>query len=337
MTLPDKISKHFHVQAKACERLGSPFTAALNRVYPAVIEADAAARDGIGRRLRDWPGDPFADALSVRVGGGLMALTEAEPGGTLAAVYPPAPLDPEALAAAVAEAFATRAEALDPWLDRVPQTNEVARSGVLLGGLLHIAARTGLPLELLEIGSSAGVNLALDAHAYDFGEGRHWGDPDDPVRIACTWTGAAPPLDAPLKVAARRGCDAHPIDARDGAARARMLVYIWPDQSLRRARAEAALLKAAALGNVAEAADALEWLPARLAEPQTAGRTRVVMHSIMWQYLPEATQTALTDAIHAAGAVATPDRPLAWIRLEADGTAASAGIFLDLWPAGVSV
>ena len=52
-------------------------------------------------------------------------------------------------------------------LSSPPQTNEVARSGIVLGAMLHVAARTGLPLEIFEIGASAGLNLAFDEYVFD--------------------------------------------------------------------------------------------------------------------------------------------------------------------------
>ena len=56
---------------------------------------------------------------------------------------------------------------LAAYLDGPPQTNEVARSNAILGGCLFIAGKTGTPLELFEIGSSAGLNLSFDRYGYD--------------------------------------------------------------------------------------------------------------------------------------------------------------------------
>src|SRR5579863_3847406 len=42
------------------------------------------------------------------------------------------------------------------------QTNEVGRSCALLPGFLEVVRQTGLPLRLLEIGASAGLNLRWD-------------------------------------------------------------------------------------------------------------------------------------------------------------------------------
>ena len=40
------------------------------------------------------------------------------------------------------------------------------------------------------------------------------------------------------------------------------------------------------------------------------------MHSVVWQYLPDSTQQRIADAMLAAGARATPERPLGWVMME---------------------
>src|SRR3546814_14700335 len=53
-----------------------------------------------------------------------------------------------------------------------------------------------------------------------------------------------------------------------------------------------------------------------LARDHATGVTRVFFHSIVWQYLPGETQARITAALEAAGARASQEKPLAWIRLE---------------------
>ena len=68
-------------------------------------------------------------------------------------------------------------------IERPVQTNEVGRSRALALGFAEAARRTALPLRLLELGSSGGLNLRWDRFRYESG-GFVFGDPDSPVRFA---------------------------------------------------------------------------------------------------------------------------------------------------------
>src|SRR5438128_5835179 len=52
--------------------------------------------------------------------------------------------------------------ALEPLIAHPVQTNEVGRAAPLLVGFLGVTAEFGLPLRLLELGASAGLNLRWD-------------------------------------------------------------------------------------------------------------------------------------------------------------------------------
>jgi hypothetical protein len=134
-------------------------------------------------------------------------------------------------------------------------------------------------------------------------------------------------------VTERRGCDSHPLDLRDDAARRRLRSYVWPDQKDRLRRLDAAIAAALSVDPpVVDRADAADWLPARLDEPRP-GRVTVVMHSIVWQYLPEEARARIAAVIARRGAatkVGAP--PLAWLRLEPERDAAEPGLRLTLWP-----
>ncbi len=138
MPLTGAIAGHFLSQAAACWRLGSPFTAHLCERLAALLERDT----GVGRRVADWPGDAREDALALRLCGGLHALARSGRAAGLAAVYPPAPVPAPGFDAAVLGAIRENDASLLAFLDSAPQTNEVGRSGILLGGLMTIAART---------------------------------------------------------------------------------------------------------------------------------------------------------------------------------------------------
>jgi hypothetical protein len=320
---------NFGGQAEWCARNGSPFTA----LVCATLQERLTRNSAFGRRLLDWPGQPVADALALRACGALnMLAREGHP--LLAPVYPPNPLPTaEVFWGAAQAAIAADDARLTRLLDSAPQTNEVARSAALLLGYLEIARRAGLPLAIRELGASAGLNLLFDRYAYDYG-GFSWGDPAARPRIASQWRGAAPAFAPAIAIRDRKACDLNPVDARDPVARARMLAYIWPDQTARLARAEAALDVVAASGLQVEAIDAAPFAQRELAAPPE-GAALVLAHSVFWQYLPDPARATIREAIAAAAARATPARPFAWLRMEAEADERrGARLRLSLWPDG---
>ena len=85
-------------------------------------------------------------------------------------------------------------------------------------GCCGSSERHGLPIRLLEIGASAGLNLNVDRFRYVVG-GAPLGDPASPLEFAEPWNGlpVADPVAAAarLQIAERAGCDRAPIDADD--------------------------------------------------------------------------------------------------------------------------
>jgi hypothetical protein len=79
---------------------------------------------------------------------------------------------------------------------------------------------------------------------------------------------------------------------------------------------------------------AADFVEQQLARPQDAGTTRVLMHSIVWQYLPDATQQGITEAMESAGAAASADKPLAWIALETNRATFKHELRIRYWPEG---
>jgi hypothetical protein len=316
----------FERQAEWARKLDSPFMERLCRLLGERLDGGTEA----GRRVLGWPGeaDPFSDALPLRLTGGLHALVRRGEAPDLAACYPPNPLpDEERLWAALSPVLAR--PGLLAWLDSAPQTNEVGRSAVLMSGLLVVAGLFAKPMELLELGASAGLNLQLDRYGYDLG-GVRAGDPGSALQLRPEWTGPPPP-DAKVEVVRRRGVDLHPLDPRrDGD---RLLAYVWPDQARRLAQLEAALGIAAKEPPEVEAGDAADWVEARLRESQPGGTARVVLHSIAFQYFPEEAKRRVAEAMDDAGAAATPAEPLAWLRYEHDG-GERIELRLRTWPGG---
>lgn len=315
------LQEAFRFQARACETLGSPFMAQLMNVLARHLDPGAGT---VAAKLFGWPGEvgPSGASLPLRLAGGLHALRlRGDP--ALAAVYPPAAPADAALWDAVRGAMSRHADFLLDWIDSPPQTNELRRAAVLRAAGHWIAARHGLPLELRELGASAGLNLHWDRYALHLGA-RRFGPEDAVIALRPEWTGPPPPAATP-RIADRRGVDLNPLSpAADGA---RLRAYTWPDQRDRLARLDAALRLPPVPVDRGDAADWLEGLG-----PLRPGRTRVVLHTVAWQYFAPGTQRRARAAIEALGAKATEDAPLAWFGMEADEAGPGAGLRLRLWP-----
>lgn len=322
-----QIRASFAEQAGFCTRLGAPFTALLCETLGKRLDRSSEA----GRRVLDWAGDPgcFADALALRLCGGLHFLARSGFAPDLACLYPPAPMpDEAALWAALAPALQN--QGLPAWLDHAPQTNEVGRSAVLMSGLLVIADRFGLPMQLYELGASAGLNLLLDAYGYDLG-GLGAGDAASGVQLKPDWKGPPPP-GALVRIAGRRGADLNPASLP--AEGDRLLAYVWPDQPERLQRLAAALAIAGEAPPEVDRAGAADWLEASLALAPEPGVIRVVMHSVAFQYFDADSQRRVTARIEAAGERASADAPLAWLRYEQAPEDGRPSLRLRTWPGG---
>lgn len=327
------IARDFRWQAGWCERLGSP-------LYHELLEHAAAEIEHGGPTglLLDDPAtaDPERDgalpgARALRLMGAIHRLVLDGEAPGLARHYPSAGGRPrDGVRAAFSDVVEARRADLALLMQRPVQTNEPGRSAGLLGGFLEVARAAGLPLRLLEVGASAGLNLRWDRFAYA-ADGFAWGAPDSPLRLEFELEGTAPALPASVEVAERRGCDANPIDATTAEGRLSLLSFVWPDQPERIARMEAALAVAGEEPVALERETASTWAQRMLAEP-TPGRATVIYHSIVSQYLSDEERAALFDGIREAGARATDEAPLAWLRMEpADDRA---NLELTLWPGG---
>jgi len=299
----------FAIQAGYCTAMAAPITARIATVLGKHLNRDSAT----GRRVLDWTGEPVADALVLRLIGGLHALyrrgmTEVAP------VFSGAVTDEAEVAAILGRVFVTHDAALLPWLDGPPQTNEAGRSAGLMTGILHLAGRYGPKFELLEIGSSAGLNLLIGHYRFDL-DGLRFGPADSAVEIKPEWRGPPPP-DAPVEILSARGVDIQPLDLSGDRDAERLQAYCWVENVERQTRLEKTIAMVRAAGVDLVQGDAADWVAARLAEPQAEGVTRVLMHSVVWQYLPEASQRRIADAMLAAGERATPERPLGWVMME---------------------
>jgi hypothetical protein len=327
-----KLGARLRGQAAYCAAARSPFYAELLAHLAADAEAGGPTWDLLGPTVDD----PALQVPQLRLLGAVHRLVLGGAAPELTAHYPSVGGDADATAAwpEVRSLLTARHDELARSLERPPQTNEVGRSAALIGGFLTVAAETGHPLRVLEIGSSAGLNLRFDQFWYQSGA-HGFGDPASPVRFVDVWDGRPPPFGTTMTVSSRAGCDHDPIDPASDAGRLALLGYVWPDQPARFALLRAALDVAARVPATIDQADALEWVTAQLAEPHPDEAT-VVFHSIVMQYFAPDAITEFAAVLADAGARATPSAPLAWLRLEptSPSEVTRAELRLTVWPEG---
>jgi len=257
----------------------------------------------------------------------------ADPRCELAAFYPS--VDPERAAAASA--------AGDPWpvfrafcLDRraaveaivatrTTQTNEVGRCAALVPAFELVHRATGRPLSLLEVGTSAGLNLAFDRYRIEYGE-PSWDQPPWPPFLAAQAAGPADatvtirtrvvgeqpmpvPADGTTPIAERAGLDRHPGDVADDASVRWLEACVFPDRVDRMARLRAAVAVSRAAPPRVEQGDAVADL-ARVAATVGGDGPLVVFHSWALTYVDD--QAGFASAVTALAA----DRDVWWLSVE---------------------
>ena len=327
----EPLARWLEIQARYCDTLGSPLYAAL---LPRAAQ-DAASGGPVFEVLRGHEDDPTGSALALRFMGAVHRLVLSGGAPSLAPFYPsaagkPVEGDPwPAFRATVADNI----ERLRAYVELPVQTNEVGRSATLLGGFLTIAREIAIPMRVLEIGSSAGLNLHWDRYRYESG-GWSWGDESSPLRFASVFEQTTPES-VEVNVVERAGSDPNPVDAMTEEGRLTLMSYVWPDQTIRFRQLRDALKVAAAMPVQPERAPGPAWLAQRL-ETEAPGVVTVVYHSIVTQYLGDAGRAALLDVLTEAGTRATTEAPLAWLRFEPsrpDG-GGRFQVHLTMWPGG---
>jgi hypothetical protein len=310
---------------------GSPFYAVL-----AARMADNVDEGGIcWEVLRDHAADARNEVPGPRLLAGIHRLVLAGQLPRLAPYYPSVGGNGDAEAAWThfPEIIAAHRNELHKAVEHMPQTNEVGRADALVGGMLIAAQETGLPLRLLEIGASAGLNLRFDHFRYEQ-DGVGFGEPASAVRFVNLWEGGRPPFEADCRVASRRGCDRFPIDPQTKEGRLTLLSYIFADELERFNRLQAALDIATRIPATVDRADVADWLEQNLL-PLPQGETTVLYHSFLWQYLDPDEAARCSAMIEAAGAQATLEAPFVHISLEEhEGDYTHTELRYRRWPAG---
>ncbi len=210
---------------------------------------------------------------------------------------------------------------------RSTQTNETNRAVALRASLAPAAADLpDVPLALLEVGASAGLNLLFDSFCLP----GLFGDPASPVRLRTEIKGShTPPFARRLPpVVWRSGLDAHPVAVEDQDAVRWLEACLWPEQLERVERFRAAVAWARQNPPQVVAGDMVDDL-SRVAAAAPAGTHLIVWHSWAMTYLARRRRPLFAAAVEA---LCGAGRPVTW--LSAEGPGVVEGVPVPPVPAG---
>jgi hypothetical protein len=159
------------------------------------------------------------------------------------------------------------------------QTTFADRCATILPAITWVADAIGEPLNLIEIGCSAGVLLTLDKYAYAYEGHAPIGAKDAPLTFSTAILGN-PPLRIP-QIASRTGLDLRPLDARKADERRWLIAQIFPEYREQREQLDVALDVVAATDIRMVRGDALETLSGVLA---ASDDSVCIFHSICLSY-----------------------------------------------------
>lgn len=128
--------------------------------------------------------------------------------------------------------------------ERRVQTNDVGRSAVLYPSFGHIVGSGARkPLAIVELGSSAGLNLYWDRFSYEYEDTGTYGALDSPVEIDSAIRGPIdPPLpESPPCVEYRAGIDVNPLDVTCSSDVTWLQALVIPDHVWRHERLQDAI------------------------------------------------------------------------------------------------
>jgi hypothetical protein len=187
---------------------------------------------------------------------------------------------------------------------RVTNTNEVGRSAVLHPGFRALAAETEMPLHLIEIGPSAGLNMVWDRYGVRYLKG---GEvvasiaPGAPLVIDCELRGErVPPLGPAPAIGGRAGLELNPVDLSNPEDRDWLRALMWPDQVSRLRRLERAIELFDKERPPIRSGDALDLLSGALAEVALT-QTACVYHTIAIYQFSAAMKESLENILIVAG------------------------------------
>ena len=177
------------------------------------------------------------------------------------------------------------------------QTNEVQRSWALLPAFLSVS--DGRPLDLLELGPSAGLNLVWDDYRYRY-RTDGWGS----GTLELTGDDRIPPpaelLARDVRVIRRRGVDLSPVDVTTERGSRLLQAFVWADQEERLERLRRAMEVVRRDPPQLMQGDYVDALPSLLRN-RREGAQLIVFQTASTMYLDRSSSDRLRSALREAG------------------------------------
>jgi hypothetical protein len=217
---------------------------------------------------------------------------------------------------------------------RKTQTFETARCAALHPAIAEVAHRAGVSaLGLIDVGSSAGLNLHVDRVGIAYSNGQALGDRSSPVQLSASIVGDRPvPARAMPDVVARIGIDVDPVDVTDAENARWLRACLPPDRPERMARLHAEMALAATAPPLLLQGNAVEALPDAFSRMPAHALPVVVTTWALSHFALEGRLRFLHRLDEAAAG-----RSVAWVSVEGVGVAPAIPTFGDRRASGHSI
>jgi hypothetical protein len=201
---------------------------------------------------------------------------------------------------------------------RRTQTFETGRCAVLYPAIAEAARRVGASaVGLIDVGSSAGLNVHVDRLGITYSNGQSLGDPTSAVQLSSSIVGRRPVPDRPMpEVVARVGVDREPLDVTDADDARWLRACLPPDQPEQTAKLDAEMALAASAPPLLLRGNAVELLPEAFARVP-ADALPVVTTTWALSRFPLESRLRFVHRLDDAAA----GRAVAWVSAEGVGVA----------------
>lgn len=182
-------------------------------------------------------------------------------------------------------------------LSRSTQTNEPGRCACLLPALAQIKE----PLAIIEVGTAAGLCLIPERYGYDYGRTLLPAVDDGVPTFPCK-ASERPPIPASFpEIRWRAGLDLNPLDVRSDEDMQWLKTLVWPEQTERLSRLEAAISVARRDPPLVIAGDLLGETEALAAQAPTDARL-VIFHTAALSYVAPDVRKKFATLVNDLGA-----------------------------------